>query len=40
MYGYTTEDGHMGNERELMLFASDEEYREYLRDSRELMETV
>ena len=34
MYGYPTDDGYMGNVNgEYMLFASDEEYRDYLEDS-------
>ena len=34
MYGYPTDDGYMGNVNgEYMLFACDEEYRDYLEDS-------
>ncbi len=41
MYGYITEDGYMGNVNgELMLFASDEEYRDYLEDAREYPEAA
>ena len=33
MFGYTTEEGYMGYvDGEYMLFASDEEYREYLEE--------
>ncbi len=33
MYGFSTEDGYMGNVNgEFILFVSDEEYRDYLLD--------